>query len=87
MKVRIRTQHEGCGRCRSAALLIVLLALSLMTIIVLGLLGTMAFEMSSSRSDYETRRAQALATLGLNTAVAQIDLPPAETAPASAPAQ
>ncbi len=55
-------------------MLITLLMLSLITIIAVAFLGTMSWETSSARRNYENQKAQALATLGMNTAVARLRL-------------
>jgi hypothetical protein len=53
-------------------LLISLLMLSLITIIAVAFLGTMNWELSASRRNYDNQKAQALAMLGMKTAVAQL---------------
>src|SRR5471032_2656125 len=58
--------------CRSSALLISLFMLSLITIIAVAFLGTMNWELSASRRNYDNQKAQALAMLGMNSAVAQL---------------
>lgn len=66
--------RAGVKQQSGMALLITLLMLSLMTIIVLAFLGTMTWEMTSARVDYENQKARSLAVLGMNTAVAQLRL-------------
>ena len=53
-------------------MLISLLMLSLITIIAVAFLGTMNWELSASRRNYDNQKAQALAMLGMKTAVAQL---------------
>jgi Tfp pilus assembly protein PilX len=55
-----------------SALLITLLMLSLITIIAVAFLGTVTWEVSASRNNYENQRARSLALLGMNTAMAQV---------------
>ena len=55
-----------------SALLITLLMLSLITIIAVAFLGTVTWEVSASRKNYEDERARSLAILGMNTAMAQV---------------
>jgi hypothetical protein len=64
--------HAAQVSRRSSALLISLLMLSLITIIAVAFLGTMTWELSASRRDYDNQRAQALAMLGMNSAMAQV---------------
>lgn len=59
-------------RQSSAALLLTLLVLSLMTIIVVAFLGTMNWEVQASRRSFEDQRARAMVMLGMGTAVGQI---------------
>ncbi len=59
-------------RQSGVALLITLLMLSLITIIVVAFLGTMTWEASASRNNYENQKARSLAMLGMNTAVGQL---------------
>jgi hypothetical protein len=54
------------------ALLITLLTLSLMTIIIVAFLGTMTWETSASRQDFEKQKAQAMVSLGMSTAIGQL---------------
>ena len=53
-------------------MLISLLMLSLITIIAVAFLGTMNWELAASRRNYDNQKAQALAMLGMKTAVAQL---------------
>ncbi len=55
-----------------SALLITLLVMALMTIIVVAFLGTMNWEVQSSRRGYEYQRARAMTIYGTSSAIAQI---------------
>ena len=72
MKTNSFFAHSTQRTSRSSALLISLLMLSLITIIAVAFLGTMNWELSASRRNYDNQKAQALAMLGMNTAVAQL---------------
>ena len=71
MKICAMT-FTSVNRRAGSALLITLLMLSLVTIIAVAFLGSMTWELSASRSNYENQKARSLALLGMNTAVAQI---------------
>ncbi len=75
LKVAADVPHRSAGLARGesgVALLITLLILSLITIIVVALLGTMTWEASASQRNYENQRAHSLAMLGMSTAVGQL---------------
>jgi|GEM_PF-1864640 len=74
MKTPPRHLFTHSGGRSGMALIITLLLLSLMTIIAIAFLGTMTWQMSASRRNYENERARALTRLGLNCAVAQLRL-------------
>jgi len=72
MKIFRRSEGMPARTRAGAALLITLLTLSLMVIIVVAFLATMGWELQASSRYYDNQKARAVATLGFDTALAQL---------------
>jgi type II secretory pathway pseudopilin PulG len=69
MKKRFQSFKE---KSASQALVVVLLAVTLLSIVIVGFLLTASLHRSVSRQDYQEQAAQAMAVTGLDSAITQI---------------